>query len=392
MQHWLKLFKDIVRCPSFFEREGAVVDLVESELQRMKVDCAAIDFDPDTLGKIPSAQPPFSAVSGRRNLIGTIRGSGGGRSLALNCHLDVVPIGDEREWTHSQGEVFDNILYGRGAYDDKAGVIICLEVLRILSGARLRGDVIAQFVLEDETTGNGSLLCLEANKGADATIIIDGTRGDRGINEHAGNIRFGVTLFGKPASVSVSHMGVNAAEMLAGLILEIKFAVHTLNATNYEPWTRFPSPNQLSIIALSCHETTLTVPALASATCYATFTPPHCVTSFIAMIEYVGANFAERHSLPRKPVFDWTGFKAEPVKSASFELESALRKAAHTSIDFGPSTGTSDMRHFVARGIPCVLFGPGLGHNPHRADECYHLDNLPKMVGILSAVAREWCA
>jgi hypothetical protein len=30
MQHWLKLFKDIVRCPSFFEREGAVVDLVES--------------------------------------------------------------------------------------------------------------------------------------------------------------------------------------------------------------------------------------------------------------------------------------------------------------------------------------------------------------------------
>jgi acetylornithine deacetylase len=392
MQHWLKLFQNIVRCPSPFEREGAVVDLVEFELRRMKIDCAAIVFDPKTLGKMPHAQPPFSAVSGRRNLIGTIRGSGGGRSLALNCHLDVVPIGDEREWTRGQGEIVDNIIYGRGAYDDKAGVIICIEVLRNLLGARLRGDIIAQFVLEDETTGNGSLICLEADKGADAAIIIDGTRGDRGINEHAGNIRFGVALAGKPASVSVSHMGLNAAEMLAGLILEMKFAVHALNAASCEPWTRFPSPNQLSTIALSCHETTLTVPALASATCYTTFTPPHCVTSFIAMVEYVGASFAKRHGLPRRPIFDWTGFKAEPVKSNSSELESALQNAAHTSIDFGPSTGTSDMRHFVARGIPCVLFGPGLGHNPHRADECYYLDGLPKMVGILSAVARAWCA
>ncbi len=392
MQHWLSLFQDIVRCPSPFEGESAVVDLIESELRRMKIDCAAVGFDPEKLSGMPNAQPPFSAVPGRRNLIAMVPGLGGGLSLVLNCHLDVVPLGDEREWTRSQGEVVDNIIYGRGAYDDKSGVIICIEVLRSLLDARLRGDVIVQFVLEDETTGNGSLLCLEADKGVDAAIIVDGTRGDRGINEHAGNIKFGVAFPGSPASVSVSHMGVNAAEMLASLILEMKDAIYALNMTNCEPWTRYPSPNQLSTVGLSCRETTLTVPALASATCYATFTPPHSVASFIALIESIGASFAASRGLSRGPIFDWTGFKAEPVKSASFELEAALQRAAGTPIDFGPSTGTSDMRHFVAREIPCVLFGPGLGHNPHRADECYHLDSLPKMVAILGTVAREWCA
>jgi acetylornithine deacetylase len=358
----------------------------------MKVDCAAVGFDPEKLSGMPDAQPPFSAVPGRRNLIALVRGSGGGRSLVLNCHLDVVPLGDEREWTRGQGEVVDNIIYGRGTYDDKSGAIICIEVLRSLLDARLRGDVVAQFVLEDETTGNGSLLCLEADRGADAAIIVDGTRGDTGINEHAGNIKFGVVFPGSPASVSVSHMGVNAAEMLAGLILEMKDAIHALNVTNCEPWTRYPSPNQVSTVGLLCRETTLTVPALASATCYATFTPPHSVASFIVLIESVGVSFATSRGLPRGPIFDWTGFKAEPVKSASFELEAALQRAADTPIDFGPSTGTSDMRHFVAREIPCVLFGPGIGRNPHRADECYHLDSLPRMVGILGTVAREWCA
>ncbi len=215
--------------------EGGAVDLVETELRRMNVDCMSVGFEASRLQGIPDAQPPFSEITGRRNLVGVIPGSGGGRSLALNAHLDVVPIGDGREWTRGQGEVVDGVIFGRGAYDDKAGVIIAIEVMRALRSAKLRGDVMVQFVLEDETTGNGSLLCLKDGPRPDAAIIIDGTRGDRGINEHAGNIRFGVTMLGKPASVSVSHVGVNAAEMLARLLLELKDVVHGLNESNVAP-------------------------------------------------------------------------------------------------------------------------------------------------------------
>jgi acetylornithine deacetylase len=226
-------------------------------------------------------------------------------------------------------------------------------------------------------------------------IIVDGTRGTTGINQHAGNIRFAIEMAGRPASVSVSHMGTNAAEMLAQLLLDLRAAVFDLNARNTAPWTVFPSPNQFSTVALRCDEAPLTVPAVASAVCYATFTPPMTIAGFRSLAERVGREFAGRHHLSREPAFDWSGFAAEPVASESSALEHAIQAAAANVMDqqvsFGPSTGTSDLRHFAARGIPCVLFGPGVGYNPHRADEHFHLDSLSSTVRVLLHAVSRWC-
>jgi len=49
------------------------------------------------------------------------------------------------------------------------------------------------------------------------------------------------------------------------------------------------------------------------------------------------------------------------------------------------------MRHFVRRNIPCVLFGPGIGYNPHRPNECFHLDSLAPMVDTVFKAVIEWC-
>jgi acetylornithine deacetylase/succinyl-diaminopimelate desuccinylase-like protein len=49
------------------------------------------------------------------------------------------------------------------------------------------------------------------------------------------------------------------------------------------------------------------------------------------------------------------------------------------------------MRHFVAAGIPCVLYGPGNGFAPHRADEYYELADLPRMVRVFLSLANVWC-
>ena len=73
------------------------------------------------------------------------------------------------------------------------------------------------------------------------------------------------------------------------------------------------------------------------------------------------------------------------------EIEAVIARAAKVPIAFGPSTGTSDMRHFVQRGIPCVLFGPGRGYNPHRADERFELASLVEMTDLLTDVVLEWC-
>lgn len=220
---------------------------------------------------------------------------------------------------------------------------------------------------------------------------MDGTRADRSINEHAGNVRFGVTVFGRPASVSVSHMGVNAAELLAELLLEIRSAVFALNGQNAAPWTQYPSPNQCSVIALNCPETTLTVPPFASATCYATFTPPLTLEGFRGVVMHTVNQFATRHQLEKAPEVGWHSFAAEPVRSEASALEDAIGQAAEKSIKFGPSTGTSDLRHFADRGIPTVLFGPGMGANPHRADELIELNSVATTIDILARTIESWC-
>jgi hypothetical protein len=49
------------------------------------------------------------------------------------------------------------------------------------------------------------------------------------------------------------------------------------------------------------------------------------------------------------------------------------------------------MRHFAMRGIPCLLYGPGRGFNPHRADEHFLLDDLPFMMNVYLDMIVEWC-
>ena len=204
-----------------------------------------------------------------------------------------------------------------------------------------------------------------------------------------------IELRGRPASVSVSHLGINAAEMLARLMMELRQAVFDLNRDNNAPWDRYPSPNQFVVHRLSSAGEPLTVPERASASAYVTFTPPATPGEMRALLETVGAQFSERFQLPFKPVFDWSGFVAKPVFSEAEDLErtiSSAAKNAASAMEFGPSTGTSDMRHFAARGIPCVLFGPGRGFNPHRPDERYDLGSLPIMLSVLLGTVTRWCA
>ena len=49
------------------------------------------------------------------------------------------------------------------------------------------------------------------------------------------------------------------------------------------------------------------------------------------------------------------------------------------------------MRHFAKRNIPCLLYGPGRGFNPHRADEHFFLDDLPFMMKLYLDMVVDWC-
>jgi acetylornithine deacetylase len=349
----------------------------------------------------PAAQPPLSVHIDRHSLAARVPGSGRGRSLIISTHMDIVAEGDASQWTHPpfSGYIDEaaGVIHGRGATDDKAGVTAALALLEIIQRLpiRLAGDVIFQFVLDDETSGNGTLLCLKEGLRADAAFIIDGTRLERAINEHAGNLEFGVVVKGRPASVGVSHVGINAAEMMARLTLHLREAVFALNATRTAPWTQFPSPFQISLQHIESAGYHLMVPDVARARFYTTFPPPLTLAHTRGFLMEVAEEFSAKNTLEGPVQFDWDGFAADPVSADSGPIEEVLQGSAANlgmrPIAVGPSTGTSDLRHFVSAGIPCLLYGPGDGGNPHRLNEYYKLDDLTRVVLLYASVIQGWC-
>jgi acetylornithine deacetylase/succinyl-diaminopimelate desuccinylase-like protein len=190
-------------------------------------------------------------------------------------------------------------------------------------------------------------------------------------------------------------MGVNAAEMMFELLLRLRREILALNEGCPAPWSQFPSPNQFSTQSVNSIGRPLTVPDDAEALCYMTFTPPNTLPSIRRQIEESVRQFATERAVPDISV-QWNDcFFAEVVDSKDTALEISMQAVAQSlkrPLGFVPSTGTSDMRHFVARGIPCVLFGPGRGFNPHRADERFHLEDLDWMTPMVVEIVRHWTA
>ena len=116
---------------------------------------------------------------GRPNLGGILRGSGGGRSIMLNGHVDVVPPGAAAHW---KTEPFvpvlkDGKLFGRGSVDMKGGVTCMLAAVEVLKdlGIPLAGDVVFTTVVDEEIGGMGSLAMVDRGFRADAGIMTEPT-------------------------------------------------------------------------------------------------------------------------------------------------------------------------------------------------------------------------
>ena len=177
------LLSDLVRFPSVNRRpygdELACQEFVADLYARMGLESDR--FRPDEIPGI-EAHPGWAAGSDfadRPNVVGTRRGCGGGRSLLLLSHVDVVPEGPHELWRHGPftPTIEGDELIGRGTNDDKCGLaaqtmaLACVEA----AGFRIKGDVILASVVDEESGGaNGTLAVLHRPHLADGAVYCDG--------------------------------------------------------------------------------------------------------------------------------------------------------------------------------------------------------------------------
>jgi acetylornithine deacetylase len=165
----------------------------------------------------------------RPNVVAVARGTGGGRSLLLNAHMDTVAMaGAERPLV---GRVEGGRMYGRGAYDMKAGLAAIMWAGAEAARSPRAGDVIVSAVCDEEFASIGAQ-ALVRGWTADAAIVTEPTGEEvclavahkgfswheievRGVAAHGSRPEDGVDAIARMSRVLVG-IDALAAELAAG--------------------------------------------------------------------------------------------------------------------------------------------------------------------------------
>lgn len=178
------------------ERTREITERVRALMPQVRADLEALTRIPSiSLGAYDQAHVQASAEAtadllraegleveivsegGRPAVIGHVDGPPGSPTVMLYAHHDVQPTGDESAWDSPPFEPTerDGRLYGRGAADDKAGVMAHVAALRAHAGALPVG--VTVFVEGEEEIGSDSLPTILERHGdrlrADAIVLAD---------------------------------------------------------------------------------------------------------------------------------------------------------------------------------------------------------------------------
>jgi len=174
-----RLLCELVAFPSTPGKEQEEMLFLCDRFGTLAVDVEKVELS-DSILNDPDYSNPIDGLKydGRFNLRVVRKGTGGGRSLLLNTHTDVVPPseGMTDPWV---GRVEDGVVFGRGACDAKGQVATLFLVLKALDAleTELCGDVVVHLVVEEENGGNGSLAMARRGEQADGCIVLEPSGG-----------------------------------------------------------------------------------------------------------------------------------------------------------------------------------------------------------------------
>jgi acetylornithine deacetylase len=345
--------------------------------------------------------------AGRPNVVGVLRGTGGGRSLILNGHTDTVTIEPAKEWTRDPfgAEIEDGLLFGRGASDMKGGVMAGIMALAYLreAGIVLRGDVIVQSVVNEEHAGNGTLDLVCRSYRADAAIVLEPTNNTIAVS-HPGGLYWQVTIPGRARSPGArwngsEQEGVSAIEKLPAIVEALLAIERGFNTQSYNrPFDRDRAPFALVIGKVSGghYETVTASEVVLRGGAY--FAPGvgtihEVMQRFRDAIAQANASDAFLSRNPARLEFlhhDDSTWQDSQIAVAEVMGAVLSRRGRDGTVRPGPFA--CDMRHLVNQGaIPSIIFGPGTIAQAHKPDEHIALREYLDCIEHLIAFIAEWC-
>ncbi|MBY8997996.1 MAG: ArgE/DapE family deacylase [Candidatus Thorarchaeota archaeon] len=407
----VKLTQGLVRIPSISGDELKIQEFIHKFLKDMKLKPEMIYPDLEILRKDVDyfETTSFSRVGykNRPNVATTLTGSGDGRSICLTGHVDVVSPEPLEGWTRDPwgGEVEDDLLYGRGSGDMKAGIAAMFIAVQAIQeqDVELMGDVQLETTIEEEDGGVGGNLFLRlVRPKVDAAINPEPTMHNLGVAS-GGVMYFRVTVKGVPAHAATAHFGVNAIEKM----MLVVNALRDLNSKRQRT-TSFKIVEE-SDPRMKGHVTTINIGTISSGDWPSTVPAKAILESRIGWPpgetrEEVQKQVEEAVSEVTKsdpwlsenpPIVDWFGWYARPhvldLESDFIHLmKRNITEVVGVTPKFAGGSAGLDTRFFAHRSIPAVTFGPET-QRIHSFDEWVSIESTLKTAETIATTLIDWC-
>lgn len=400
----IAFLQQLIRIPSVTGDEGPIQAYLSSYLNGMGLDVDCFVPSLEELRTHPAFVEPQQSYEGRPNVVGTWKGQGGGRSLLFNGHIDVIPEGAADNWQHGpwSADIEQGKMYGRGTSDMKSGAAAMTMAVKAIqsSGIRLKGDVILEYVMDEELTGNGTLACVMRGYRADGGICCE-TSSMCVQPGSIGRIWYTIQIKGKAAGIQRRYEGVSGIELgylVTNAVAEFeRQRVSRISHPLYPDILgaipcmigQFESGSYHSAFPDSCvlKGSMATVPGESSAEVKDAF------------VSYITKRAAEQHPWFQEhpPEVIFTGYFAEPSEiPADSPIVQELCRSFEREMGAKPvisgREGAADIRHLnTYGGTPTVIFGPGRTEQMHANNEWVEVDNYLRSIRILAQTIIEWC-
>lgn len=396
------LISDLVKIPSindesgvqeyiqrFFSTEDFYIDVWEPQIENLRQHPAFVQVDYD--------------YCNRKNMVVMIKGEGGGRSLTLNGHMDVVPADPSAVWKHIDpfsGAIEDQRVYGRGSVDMKAGLAIMMVLAKVLKDLHigLKGDLQLQFVVDEENGGNGTLACITRGYRSDATIFLEPTSPNYLVVSSRGAHFFRIIVTGVEGGIEYQYSIPNAIDKAMILFQAVKsYALWRASQADSPLYAFDPTKIPAAICKIHAGNWPSTLPAQCimegSIECLPGEDIDQICQQFSSYIHEVARQDEWMRDHP--PTVEWFGLRYEAgITDPNHELVQLLTQVTRKTLGITPQVvggGGSDLRLPVLYAqSPSVLFGPA-GGAIHSTDEYVEIDSVMDVLRVLGHFILEWC-
>lgn len=396
--------RQLLALPSLRGQEGAAQDALESRMRDLGLDIDRWTLDPGELAQHSGAGAVDVPYENTEVLVGTLAAADdGARSVILNGHIDVVPVGDTAQWARDPFEpvVDGDWLYGRGAGDMKAGLVANLFAVQALRSAGLRpaGRLHLQSVPEEESTGNGTLSALQRGYMADAVLISEPS-GQDSLRSHVGVIWFALDVRSRAAHASEMQTGSNAIDVaweIIGALRELE-ARWNERAAGSPTFGSVDHPVNLNVGTFHAGEWPSTVPDMCTVGMRISLVPEQDVeAAWTEIQECVAAAVSEDAKASavqvsvRKHGFFSDGYTLPPGSEAEAVLGRSHEHVTGEPLREVAMPGYTDCRVYgLFADTPSLMYGPR-GERLHAVDERVSLSSLREVTKTIALFVADWC-